>query len=135
MNPAPKTVSHVATRYARRARDTEDRLIKLIDAGEDLALYYHRTQLPRPAKNLPPGHALVMGDGGFRRRIPIPSREFDQYSSAKNAVLVEFGGRGTDVVIRLVDVKERRPRASALPPPVPLSVGMRPAIEASPRYA
>jgi len=135
MNPAVKTGTVPDPYFARRANEIEDQLINLIDAGEDLALYYHRPQLPKAAKNFRPGHALVIGDGGFRRRVPIPSCEFDQYSSAKNAVLVGFGGRGSDVVIRLVDVKERRPRASALPLPVPLSVGMRPAIEATPRYA
>jgi hypothetical protein len=135
MNPAVKTGTVPDPYFARRANEIEDGLINLIDAGEDVALYYHRAQLPKPARNFRPGHALVIGDGGFRRRIPIPSREFDQYSSAKNAVVVGFGGAGTDMVIRLIDVKERRPRASALPLRVPLPVGMRPAIVASPRYA
>ena len=127
MNPAAKTFSHVAPKYARIAREIEDRLIKLIDAGEDLALYYHRPQLPKPAKNVRHGHALVIGDGGFRRRISIPSREFDQYSSAKNAVVVGFGGSGNDMVIRLMDVSDRRRRASAQPVPMPVPIGLRPA--------
>jgi hypothetical protein len=134
MNPAVKTGTAPDPSFARRAKEIEDQLIKLIDAGEDLALYYHRAQLRKPAENFRHGHALVVGDGGFRRRIPISSREFDQYSSAKNAVVVGFGGRGTDVVIRLMDVKDHRPRGSATPVPVPLPVGMRSAIVAR-RYA
>ena len=135
MNPAVKTGTVPDPYFARRANEIEDRLINLIDAGEDLALYHHRPQLPKAARNIRRGHALVIGDGGFRRRIPRPSREFDHYSSAKNAVLVGFGGMGTDVVIRLMAVKERRPRASALSLPVPTSPGIRPAIVGSPRYA
>jgi hypothetical protein len=135
MNPAVKTGTAPDPSFARRAKEIEDQLIKLIDAGEDLALYYHRAQLRKPAKNFRHGHALVVGDAGFRRRIPIPSRELDQYSSAKNAVVVGFGGMGTNVVIRLMDVKDRRPRGSATPVPVLLPLGMRPAIVASPRYA
>jgi hypothetical protein len=49
-------------------------------------------------------------------------------------VVVGFGGGGIDVVIRLMDVKDRRQRASALPVPVPQPVGMRSAIVAR-RYA
>jgi hypothetical protein len=127
VNPATKTFSHVAPKYARLAREIEDRLIKLIDAGEDLALYYHQLQLPKPAQNPQPGYALVIGDGGFRRRIPIASREFDQYSLAKNAVVVGFGGAGTDMVIRLMDVGDRRRRAGAQPVPMPVPIGLRPA--------
>ena len=118
-NPGIVTCSHVSPYWARRAREIQDRLIKLIDAGEDLALHYHRTELPKASKPLPPGHAVVIGDGGFRRRIPIPSLEFDQYSSAKNAVVVGFGGAGTDVIIRLMDVKDRRPVVRGLPIPMP----------------
>ena len=114
MNPAIKTGTAPGPYFARRAKEIEDQLIKLIDAGEDLGLYYHRPQLPKAAMNLPPGHALVIGDGGFRRRIPIPSLEFDRYASAKNAVVVRFGDDGNDVVIRLMDVTDRHPRPSVL---------------------
>ena len=117
MSPAPKTFSHVAPKYARVAREIEDRLIKLIDAGEDLALYYHRTQLAKAAMNLPSGHALVIGDDGFRRRLSIPSLEFDRYAAAKNAVMVRFGGNGNDVLIRLSNAEDRSSRPSALPVP------------------
>jgi hypothetical protein len=135
MNPAVKTASGADPRFARRAKEIEDWLIKLIDAGEDLALHYHRAQLPKPATKTRSGRALVVGDGGFRRRIPMPSREFDQYCSAKNAAVVKFGGRGTDVVIRLMDVKDRRPRASAPPVPMPPPVMLRPAVASLRRYA
>ena len=122
MNPAPKTLSHVAPKYARIAREIEDRLIKLIDAGEDLALYYHRTQFPKTALNLPPGHALVIGDDGFRCRTSIPSLEFDRHAGAKNAVVVRFGADGNDVLIRLKNAEHRRSRPSALAVPT-LPVG------------
>ena len=122
MSPAPKTFSHVAPKYARIAREIEDRLIKLIDAGEDLALYYHRTQLPKAAMNLPGGHALVIGDDGFRRRLSIPSLEFDRYASAKNAVVVRFGGGGNDVLIRLMSAEDPPSRPTTLPAPT-LPVG------------
>lgn len=111
MNPAVKTGSHVAPNYARIAREVEDRLITLIDAGEDLALHYHRPQWPVPATKPGVSYALVIGDGGFRHRIPMPSREFDRYAAAKNAVVVRFRGPDFDVVIRLRDVSDRRLRA------------------------
>ena len=119
-----KTGSHVAPYYARRARKIEDRLIKLIDAGEDLALYHYWTQLPKTPKSMRPGHAVVIGDGGFRHRIPIPSLEFDQYASAKNAVVVRFGGDSNDMVIRLKNAEDRHPRPSALDVAMLRSVGM-----------
>lgn len=111
MNPAPKTFSYVAPKYARAAREIEDQLIQLIDAGENLALYYHRPQWPVTAAKPGVEYALVIGDGGFRHRIPIPSREFDRYAAAKNAVVVRFRGPDFEFVIRLRDVSDRRPRA------------------------
>jgi len=113
VNPAPKTFSYVAPKYARAAREIEDQLIHLIDAGEDLALYYHRPQWPVTAAQPGVGYALVIGDGGFRRRIRIPSLEFDQHSCAKNAIVVRFGAGGSNVLIRLMDAEGRRKRPSA----------------------
>jgi len=122
MSLGVKTATGTDPYYARRAREIENRLIKLIDADEDLARYYHRPQLPKAAMNLPPGHALVIGDGGFRHRIPIPSLEFDRHASAKNAVVVKFGGGGNDVLIRLMSTEDPPSRPSALPAPT-LPVG------------
>ena len=134
MNPAVVTGSYVRPQYARRARAIEDRLIKLIDAGEDLALHYHRTQLLNAAKSLRGGHAVVIGDGGFRRRIPIPSLEFDQYSTAKNAVVARFGGVGNDVVIRLLNTAGRRQHPGAPRDRTPRRVEIAPAVVVR-RYA
>ncbi len=82
MNPAAKTATVRDRCFARSANKTEDRMIRLIDQGDDLALHYLWAQPPKQDTTLRSGHALVVGDGGFRRRIPVPSRVFDQYFSA-----------------------------------------------------
>jgi len=106
------TVTYTRPRYARLARLNEDRLIRLIDAGEDLAMYYGPPALPAPRSRQRlqwRGRVTVIGDGGFRTVFTAPSEEFNQYLGASNAEVLT--GVDGEIVIRLRDAVSRRTHA------------------------